>query len=309
MLSVDKQSNWLEVSMSVDGELAEAVAEVIARFAPNGVVTHQAVEYDEWDTPGTPHGPITVTGYIPADEKLEENRQRLEEALWYLGRIQPLPEANFKMIADQNWMELWKDYYHPILIGQKLLVLPAWIEQFDESRIPIRIDPNMAFGTGTHPTTQLCLELVEKHIKPGKPLIDVGCGSGILSIAAIKLGASNALGVDIDVESVTGTRDNARLNQVEDKIEIGKGSVTEILNGEYTMKTAPVVLANILAPIILRLFKAGLVQLVEPGGTLILSGILEEQAELIQTAAKENGLKQIDQIQIKDWVAMTFIKS
>ncbi len=202
--------NWLEVSITVNGELAEAVADVLARYAPNGVTTEQAVDFVNDEDEGTPVGPITVRAYLIADEKLEETRQKLEESLTYLGMIQPLPVPVFSPLEDRNWMEAWKVHYRPIPIGRRLVVVPTWLEFPDSSRIAIKIDPGMAFGTGTHPTTQLCLELIEDFFThrpsiagPGPVVIDVGCGSGILSIAALKLGADFALGVDIDDASVT----------------------------------------------------------------------------------------------------------
>src|SRR5512140_2528010 len=169
--------NWLEVSLTVNGELAEAVADVLARFAPNGVTTEQGVKFMHDEDEGTASGPILVRAYLPVDDQLEERRQKLEEALYYLGRIQPLPAAAFRPIADQNWMEAWKEHYRPIPIGRRLLILPAWLESPEPERVAIKIDPGMAFGTGTHPTTQLCLELSERyfdeHADPGIRVIDV----------------------------------------------------------------------------------------------------------------------------------------
>ena len=149
--------NWLEVSLTVNGELAESVADVFARFAPNGVMTEQGVKFLDEEDEGTATGPITVRAYLEVNEQLEETRQKLEESLFYLGMITPVPTPTYKQIADQNWMEAWKQHYKPILIGQRLLILPAWLESPEPNRIPIKIDPGMAFGTGTHPTTQLCL--------------------------------------------------------------------------------------------------------------------------------------------------------
>ena len=120
--------NWLEVSLTVDGELAEAVADVFARFAPNGVMTEQGVKFTDEEDAGTPTGPITVRAYLEVNDQLEDARQKLEESLYYLGMIQPLPTPVYKQIADQNWMEAWKQHYKPILIGQRLLILPAWME-------------------------------------------------------------------------------------------------------------------------------------------------------------------------------------
>src|SRR6266540_2999886 len=204
--------NWLEVSLVVNGELAEAVADVLARFAYSGVMMEQGVKYNDEEDAGTPTGPITVRAYLEMDDQIEETRHKLEESLYYLGMIQPLPAATYKQIADQNWMEAWKQHYKPILIGKRLVVVPAWMDSPDPSRVAIKIDPGMAFGTGTHPTTQLCLELLEKYFEQCHPersegsthylvnsslatkklsqneikVIDIGCGSGILSIAAIK---------------------------------------------------------------------------------------------------------------------------
>ena len=297
--------SWLEVSLTVDGELAEAVADVLARFAPNGVTTEQAVDFVNDEDEGTPVGPITVRAYLPADEKLEERRQKLEESLYFLGMIQPLPAPIFTPLANQNWMEAWKVHYQPIPIGKRLIILPVWLESPDASRISIKIDPGMAFGTGTHPSTQLCLELLESCTPKDGDVIDVGCGSGILSVAALKLGAGFALGVDIEEASVKASRENADANGIPaDQFVIGLGSVTEVLAGKFQIRNAPLVLVNILAPIIIRLFDMGLADLVSTGGALILSGILAEQAEGVIFSAKAHGLNLMEKRQIGDWVAL-----
>jgi ribosomal protein L11 methyltransferase len=299
--------NWLEVSMTVDGELAESIADVFARFAPNGVMTEQGVKYNDAEDAGTPTGPITVRAYLEVNDQLEETRQKLEESLFYLGMIRPLPAPAYKQIADQNWMEAWKQYYKPILIGERLLILPAWMESPNPERIAIKIDPGMAFGTGTHPTTQLCLELMEKVFveRQRSNVIDVGCGSGILSIAALKLGATKVLGVDIDEESVKNSRENADTNGVGDELMLGVGSVSEILEGKFAFQSAPLVVANILAPVIIRLFDAGLADLIEEHGSIILSGILFEQEQSVIEAGQAKGLQLNERRQIGDWVALT----
>jgi ribosomal protein L11 methyltransferase len=297
--------NWLEVSLTVNGELAEAVADVLARFAPNGVTTEQTVDFVNDEDEGTPVGPITVRAYLAADENLDETRHKLEESLYFLGMIQPLPEPVFTPLVDQNWMEAWKIRYQPIPIGKRLMIVPAWLESPDASRISIKIDPGMAFGTGTHPTTQLCLELLETYTPKNGSVIDVGCGSGILSVAALKLGADFALGVDIDEASVKASRENANANDIPSgQFSIDLGSVTEILAGGFQIRKAPLVLANILAPIIIRLFSKGLAELVSPGGVLILSGILTEQVEKVISTAEVHKLNLVEKRQMGDWVAL-----
>ncbi len=300
-----QDAKWLEVSMTVDPELAEAVSEVLSRHVSGGVVVESNVRYNDAEDEGTPYGPVRVYGYIAIDEQIEETRQKVAEGLWYLGRIQPLPEPSYKTIQDEDWMAAWKQHYKPIIIGKRLLIQPIWIPlEPGEKRLAVKIDPSMAFGTGTHPTTQLCMEMLEDTVQPGKAVIDVGCGSGILSIGALKLGASHALAVDIDNAAIISTKENAAANEVLENMETGLGSVSEILAGQFSLKQAPLVLANILAPVIIRLFDAGLADLTEPGGTLVLSGILDTQAQGVIEAAQAKGLRFIEQRHINDWVVI-----
>ena len=297
--------NWLEVSLTVDGELAEAVADVFARYAPGGVVAERGIKYLDADDPGTPKDEVIVRAYLPADDRVEELRQRLEQGLSYLNMITPLPAPTFTPIKDQNWMAAWKEHYRPISVGKKLIIIPAWMDSPDETRIPIKIDPGMAFGTGTHPTTQLALALLEDLIIENTPhtIIDVGCGSGILSIAALKLGVETALGVDIEAPSVKSARENADVNGIGEEFIIGQGSVDEILAGNFEIKSAPLVVANMLAPILVRLTEAGLGKLVAEHGRLILSGILEEQEARIRSVAEFHHLTITERRQEGDWIA------
>ncbi|HZM23987.1 MAG TPA: 50S ribosomal protein L11 methyltransferase [Anaerolineales bacterium] len=301
--------NWLEVSLTVSGELAEAVAEVLARFAYSGVMMEQGVKYMDDEDAGTPAGPITVRAYLEVNNEIEETQQKIEESLYYLGMIHPLPAASYKEIADQNWMEAWKQHYKPILIGERLVIVPAWMDSPDPSRVTIKIDPGMAFGTGTHPTTQLCLELIEHYLNESKIVIDIGCGSGILSIAALKLGSDKALGLDIDAASIKNARENAEANQIGEELILGVGSVQETLDGKFAFNKAPLVVANILAPVINRLFDSGLADLVEDHGVIILSGILQEQEQSVIEAAQAKGLRMNERRQMGDWVALAMSRS
>ncbi|MBT3323022.1 MAG: 50S ribosomal protein L11 methyltransferase [Anaerolineae bacterium] len=304
-----KINSWLEVSITSNGELAEAIADVFARHAPSGVVAERGIKYLDADDPGTPKDEVIIRAYLPMDDRVEERRQRLEQDLSYLSMIQPLPAAIFTHIKDENWMAAWKEHYRPIPVGEKLIIIPAWMDSPDETRIPIKIDPGMAFGTGTHPTTQLALGLMENIIAKNEPssIIDVGCGSGILSIAAIKLGVERALGVDIEAPSVESARENAEVNGIGEEFSIAQGSVDEILAGKYEFKSAPLVIANMLAPILIRLTKAGLGKLVSKDGILILSGILEEQEMRVREAAESHHLKIIERRQEGDWIVFVVV--
>lgn len=299
----------MEVSLLLDGELVEAVAEVLARYAPDGVViASTGVSSSPDDAEGHAVGLLRVCAYLPVDSDLEEKRRKLEEALWYLGRIRSLPVAQYRLIQDQDWSQAWKEHYQPILIGERLVIVPAWLESPAPERIPISIDPGMAFGTGTHPTTQLCLELLEACMSQLVPqetdVIDVGCGSGILSVAAIKLGARRAVAVDIDPQAISVTQENAALNQVAVGLEVGVGSVAELRAGDFSIRQAQLVLANILALVIIQLLDAGLAELLAPEGVGIFSGILVEQEQEVITALEKAGLSLAGRRQSGDWVAL-----
>ncbi len=307
--------SWLEVSLVVDGEMAEAVSDVLARYASRGTVIESTQINNDMYGEGSVSGPLRVCGYLPVDESLEEKKQSLLEALWHLGQIRPLPPVVFEPVADLDWTEIWKHHFHPIPVGKRLLISPTWIDVEAGSRIAVKIDPGMAFGTGTHPTTQLCLAILEDLLEgqgsgfqdEGRSqltMIDVGCGSGILSIAAVKLGVSRVLGVDQDSEAVEIARQNCAINQVSDRIELHTGSLSEIQAGEFSVRSAPLVAANILATVIVRLLKAGLRDLVVPGGKLILSGILEEQLGEVEAAVLESGLHLKESRQSGDWLAL-----
>lgn len=300
---------WVEVSLTVDGELAEAVAEVLARYIPAGVVIESTAVYaGPEDENGQAVGPLRVCGYLPVDEALGETRRKIEEGLWYLGRISSLPAPVFRSFEDVNWVEAWKQNYHPIPVGEGLMIVPAWLEPETGGRLPIRIDPGMAFGTGTHPTTQLCLDLTETFFQQnnGCPrVLDIGCGSGILAVAALKLGAGHALGVDIDPLAVEASHQNATLNGVDDQqLELGIGSVAEVRQRQFRLQQGELVFANILAPVLVRLLDEGLGELVVPGGWLVLSGILAEQSSEVEAALARHELKLVRHKQSGDWVAL-----
>ena len=305
------KNHWLEVKIQSDGELAEALAEVLGRFVSGGVIVESVTQFNPHTQENEPTGQIQVFGFLPVNETLEATQQKIKEALWHLSQIAPIPNPQFRKIKDQNWMNAWKTHFSPIPVGEKMLVLPAWQEaKRGESRHIIRINPAMAFGTGAHPTTQLCMRLLKEHIQHGDSVIDLGCGSGILSIAALQLGADHVLAVDVDREAVKSTQENASLNNISPtELEIGHGSVQEIHSGQFSIQKAPLVLVNILASIMLRLFEEGLEKIVEEEGLLLLSGILKDQEQTIINAAYRSGFKLIDKKTDADWVSFAMRKA
>lgn len=306
----DRERGWVEVSLLLEGELAEPVAAVLADYVEDGVVLERGENPPEDETT---RDVVKVYGYLPVDERLEERKGDIQRALWHLGQIQDLPEPSFKPLQVEDWRMAWQENYRPIPLGKRLIVVPAWMDAPDLEREAIFISPGMAFGSGTHPSTKLSLalideDLVAREVLPGA-MIDIGCGSGILSIAAVKLGVPFVLGLDTDRGAVQVAGGNIHENDVQDRIQIRQGSVRELLQGQFRIHQAPLVCANIIAPVLRTLFGEGLSACVEPGGTLILSGMLVGQVPEILEDMGKAGFKVVSRMQEEDWVALRGVKS
>ena len=287
--------DWLEVSVTVSGEAAEAVAEALARYALHGVAIEAGPE-------GIGPGPVTVRAYLPADEALARNRRRVEEALWHLGQLLPIPEPSFRPVADSDWAEAWKQHLRVLTIGRRIVIRPSWLAHTPQPRqVVIELDPGMAFGTGSHPTTQMCLLALEEHVRPGMRLLDLGCGSGILAIAGARLGGRSALAVDNDPQAVAAAQENVRRNGVSDQVQVIAGSLEQV-SGVYDL-----VLVNILAPVIVEMAGRGLAERLAPGGVLIVAGLLAEQEREVTDALGRAGLSIVGRRQIDDWVELEAI--
>jgi ribosomal protein L11 methyltransferase len=299
--------DWLEVALTVAAEAEETVADWLAEFAPEGVSSSAAGMEMVSEPLGVvrPVGPVTLRAYLPADETLEARRAQLEAALSQLAPDLVLVPPHYTPISKTNWAEAWKVHYHPVRVGRHLMVVPAWLNPpLAPDDLPLRLDPGMAFGTGTHATTQLCLAALETYLQPGQAVLDLGTGSGILSIAAAQLKAGPVLALDIDAEAVRVARENCAANGVADRIRVEAGSLAEVLAGQFGQTTYPVVVANILASVLVSLFAQGLAGCVAPGGVLILSGILDSQAADVRAAGERQGLQFVAQEQIETWVAL-----
>lgn len=297
-------SRWIEVSLSVDGEAAEATADLLQRFGYQGVaVEHEGIPPDKLDEDEIPPAQsLTVRAYIPDDERAAETKQRLTEALRYMNMMYPMPAPVFKLVDEQDWAEAWKVHYHPVRIGRRLLIRPLWVEvEAQPDDLVIALDPGMAFGTGTHPTTQLCLEALDDLVQPGVQALDLGCGSGILAIAAAGLGAGHVLALDIDPIAVDATIKNAEANGVGAKITAQTGSLESLVNSARRFDLAVV---NILARIIIQMCDEHLGDVVRPGGLAIFSGIIEEQADDVEAALRKTGLEPYRRRLQGDWVVI-----
>ncbi|MGD2251685.1 MAG: 50S ribosomal protein L11 methyltransferase [Anaerolineales bacterium] len=293
---------WLEVSLTVPGELAEPVADVFARHAPGGVAMFPQIGDD---ASSAPSALVTVCAYLAMDGEIDVKRTRIAEGLWHLSQIDSLPQLSVRPIKEQDWKEVWKERFHPIPVGQRLLVQPAWFPPPSGPRLPILIDPGMAFGVGSHPTTRLCLEALEEHILPGSVVVDLGCGSGILSIAAARLGAASVLGLDVDPEAVQAARSNVERNQVGDRVEVRQGSLSELKDWVTGTRSRPsLLMANILARVLEQLIGEGIGEVVEEGGKLVISGILESQLPSLLGIIQDKGLELLAKHTAGDWIAL-----
>ena len=199
---------------------------------------------------------------------------------------------------DEDWANNWKKYYKPLEVGEKLAIVPEWEAYDNDKRIVIKINPGMAFGTGTHESTYMCLELLERYVKKDDEIFDIGCGSGILAIAGLKLGAKRALAVDIDDKCIDASHENAGLNKLEDKMEIKKGNLLDVVKGR-----ADLIVSNIIAEIIVDEIK-NLKNHMDKGGIFITSGIIKERRQMVIDALKDNGFEIIDELEKNNWVAI-----
>lgn len=202
-------------------------------------------------------------------------------------------------VNEEDWANNWKKYYHTQRIGKRIVVTPSW-EEFTPSRddVQMRLDPGMAFGTGTHDTTRLCLELLEETVTPETHILDVGTGSGILSVGGVLLGAKSALGVDIDPVAVKVANENAEINNVSDKTEFVCGDLTDKVHGKFEVVTA-----NIVADVIIRLLSTVKDYLLK-GGVLIVSGIIDTRANEVEDACHEAGFVTEKRLEHGGWVAI-----
>lgn len=302
---------WTEISVQCDGEAAEAVAELFNRFnsRPGEGASGAVIEVGGFDAYGELTEPVvTVRTYLPADDA--ERRRQIEEGLWFLGRLYPIPEPLIRELAEEDWANAWKRHYRPTRVGQRLLIVPSWqaddlgelaVDEAGRPLLPVILDPGMAFGTGLHPSTRLCMRALEQHLRPGEEVLDVGCGSGVLSITAVRLGAGAILATDIDPIAVAATEENCQRNGVAAQVTARAGSLPERAERPAGW---PVIVANILADVIVQLLVDGMARLLADDGRLIVSGIIEPRAGDVEIALDQAGLRVLDRMVEGDWVAL-----
>ncbi len=282
---------WLGVNITTDCEAAESVAELLSRYAPAGVAIDMGAEGERSE--------VTVRAYLVVDETLSADLRDLEEGLWHLQQIKSISDPVYKRISNQDWMVRWKETLPVLHLGQRLVVKPTWRDYAAApGEILLELDSGQAFGSGFHPTTQLCLQALERHIAPGDRVLDLGTGSGILAIAAAKLEAKEVVAVDHDPKAVAVARTNLRLNGVDDVVHLRRGSLGDV-DADYDL-----VLGNLLAHILVRMAGEGLADSLRPSGIIIASGVLEEQLAEVTTAFHAHHLEVVDLLRQEEWMAL-----
>lgn len=298
---------WTEINISVLPQDADKAGDIAQMVVPYGIyiedytgleeqvqeIAHIDLIDEELLQKDRSHAIIHV--YISPEENPAEAIAFLSERYNAEGIEHKI---DTKDCEEEDWLNNWRNYFHPTPIGEKLLIRPTWRENYDAGdRIILNIDPGLAFGTGSHETTRLCLETLEKYIHGGEKMLDVGCGSGILAIAGLLLGAKEALGVDIDEMAVKTAKENAEINGVDDRFEVVCGNLTDKVSGKYD-----VIAANIVADAIIML-SSGVKNFMDENTVYIMSGIIDTRRDDVVNAVKDD-FEIIEEITDNGWVCL-----
>ncbi|MDQ0493135.1 ribosomal protein L11 methyltransferase [Paenibacillus brasilensis] len=313
---------WNEITIHTSEEAVEMISNFLHEAGAGGVSIEESgslnkprdTSYGQWyDRPlnDIPEGQAIIKGYFSEEADMNSIRAEIEPRVEQLRTFDIDPgevRYELKTVNEDDWANAWKQYFKPLRVSDHLTIKPTWedYEPASEDEKIIELDPGMAFGTGTHPTTSLCLRTLESVIKGGEEVIDVGTGSGILAIGAVKLGAKHVLALDLDPVAVSSARENTRLNGLEEHITIKESDLLSVLNASDPtlgiQLPVKLVVANILAEIIL-LFIDDVYKALEPGGVYIASGIWKNKEEVVETALKTAGFEIAEIRRDEDWLA------
>mgnify|MGYP004652703395 FL=1 len=305
---------WCEISIQTSHEAVELIAEIFRDLGASGVViedpelVNDYITSGKWDYTDIPIAKETEVvvekAYLPVNGELEGRIQTLRQEIKALEsrgvNTAPAVLATAEL-QDEDWSDTWKQYFHTEKPGERVVIKPTW-EEYEpkDDEVVIELDPGAAFGTGTHATTSMCIRQLEKLVKPGMTVFDVGTGSGILSIISAKLGATDIQAVDYDDSVLKIVEENLEQNNVQDIISVAQSDLMQNVHGK-----AELVIANIIADIIIRLFDQ-LDEHLEQGGTLLTSGIIEDRIEDVLAAAEAHGYGVVERLENKGWACITF---
>ena len=295
---------WLELSVSAPPEFVEPLSHIFYRYGHGGVALEHEGGFnpDEGETPSETAW-VTLKTYLPINDSTDERRNRIDVGVRLVAHVGPVTELMARTVDEDEWQNSWKDHFHVLRVGRRLVVKPTWREYEPQAEdVVIVLDPGMAFGTGHHPTTRSCMEALERLVEPGASVLDFGCGSGILSIVASRLGASSVLGVEADSSAVRVAKQNARENGVEHNVRVVEGTLPrpEARAGEFD-----VAVANISAKVVSE--SAGeLVRVVKRGGYVIASGIIVDNRGVVERAMAGTGATLAEAVVDGDWVTLVY---
>ena len=307
---------WCEISIQTTHEATELIAEIFNDLGATGVViedpelVNDYITSGKWDYTDIPIATetevVTEKAYLAVDGELEGKLQTFRQEVKALeGRGVSIAPGiiTTSELADEDWSDTWKQYFHTEKPGDRIVIKPSW-EQYEakDDEIVVELDPGAAFGTGTHATTSMCICELEKLVQPGMKVFDVGTGSGILSIIAAKLGAKDIQAVDYDDSVLKIVQENLEENHVENVISVAQSDLMQNVHGK-----ANLVIANIVADIIIRLFDQ-LDEHLEEDGTLLTSGIIEDRIDDVINAATAHGYGVVKRMENKGWACITFKK-
>lgn len=304
---------WARISVVTTHEGADLIANILMELGAAGTeiddpsLVNEYIDAGLWGYTDLPRAEdtetVTVRAYLPEDARLESSLLALAEriaALRHAGAALGAGTISHSFVADEDWAETWKAYIHTEKIGERIVVRPTWEEYTPSAdEIVIELDPGAAFGTGAHATTAMCLRWLEHLVSPGMRVYDVGCGSGILAVAAAKLGAGEVIAMDYDPVAVSVAEENIRQNNVHNVV----ACESDLLSACEGAAPAELITANIIADVIIRLF-AQLDRHLAPGGTLLASGIIDDRIADVEHAAAEHGFTVLDMTCEKEWAAM-----
>jgi ribosomal protein L11 methyltransferase len=296
--------SWLELSVTVDAEAVEPVSEILGRLGHGAAIrpTRLIHDGDELSAREDLTAPYEVTSHLPDDDQAPARLDSTRRALWHLQAfgLRPIGELRVRPVADIDWTDAWRDGYEPQRVG-RVVIVPSWLDEpLGDGELELRLDPGMAFGTGLHPTTRACLRMLQK-LEPMPPLIlDVGSGSGILALAALRLGAQRAVCMDTDGEAVAATRENATRNGLADRVSVAHGTLPPTPGDDVRY---PLIIANLVASALVELARP-LAAHAAPQGTLIAAGIIAERGDEVAGALRAAGFNLVQRDDDGEWVAL-----
>jgi len=294
---------WLEVCVPVESEeAARAVCELFDACGHGGAVQEQIFQ-DTRQAPLDGPAPVTIKTYLPVGNNHQHRLQTLERGLSKLAQSHSIPPARIRELAEEDWATVWKSSFRPQHIGRRIVLkLPEQDYSPAEGEVVIDLEPGMDFGTGLHATTRMCLVCLEQLVSPGDCLLDMGTGSGVLAIAAVRLGAGSVLALDNDPTAVAVARENVVRNSVRHAANVEEGSLDYLR--DHQVPPLDGIVANIIADVIVDMMESGLAAALKPGGWLVASGIIPPAEARVRAALHKCGMQTADRYQEDDWVTL-----